>query len=99
MGAMHAVALGFDLHIPESNSLKAKRAVIRPIIEGLRHRFHASVAEIDHQDTWQRARIGVALVASSDARLRSAIDDVERYIDRAPDIDVLDVTTNWIEED
>ena len=96
---MHAAALAFDLHIPESNSLKAKRAAIKPIIEGVRHRFHASVAEIDHQDTWQRARIGVALVASSDGRLRSAIADVERFVDAAADVEVIDVTTSWFEED
>lgn len=96
---MHAAALAFDLHIPESNSLKAKRAVIKPIIEGLRHRFHVSVAEIEHQDTWQRARIGVAVVASSDGRLRSVIDDVERFVDSAPDVEVLTVDISWIEED
>jgi len=99
MESMHAAALAFDLHIPESNSLKAKRAVIKPIIEGLRHRFHVSVAEIEHQDTWQRARIGVAVVASSDGRLRSVIDDVERFVDSAPDVEVLTVDISWIEED
>jgi uncharacterized protein YlxP (DUF503 family) len=99
MEPMHAAALAFDLHIPESNSLKAKRAVIKPIIEGLRHRFHVSVAEIEHQDTWQRARIGVAVVASSDGRLRSVIDDVERFVDSAPDVEVLTVDISWIEED
>lgn len=99
MESMHAAALAFDLHVPESNSLKAKRAAIKPIIEGLRHRFHVSVAEIDHQDTWQRAGIGVAVVASSDGRLRSVIDDVERFVDAAPAIEVLDVTTTWFEED
>lgn len=98
-GSMHAAALAFDLQVPESNSLKEKRAAIRPLIEGLRHRFHASVAEIDHQDTWQRAGIGVALVASSDGRLRSAIDDVQRFVDTAPDVEVLDMTTTWFEED
>ena len=96
---MHAVALDFDLHIPESNSLKAKRAAIRPIIDGLRHRFHVSVSEIGHQDAWQRARIGVALVASSDRRLRSVIDDVEQFVNRAPGIEVLETTTFWFEED
>ena len=40
---------------PQSRSLKAKRAAIRPIVDGLRHRFRISVAEVDHQDQWQRA--------------------------------------------
>lgn len=98
MVVMHAAALAFDLHIPDSQSLKAKRAAIRPIIDGLRHR-HFSTAEIEYQDTWQRARIGVALVASSAGALRSLIDEVSRFVDTAADVEVLDVTTTWLEED
>ncbi len=62
---MHAVAVRFDLHVPASRSLKAKRAAIRPVVDGLRHRFKVSVAEVDYQDQWQRASIGVALVDGS----------------------------------
>ena len=47
---VHAVAVRFDLHVPASRSLKAKRAAIRPVVDGLRHRFKVSVAEVDHQD-------------------------------------------------
>ena len=67
---MHAAAMSFDLHIPESRSLKAKRAAIRPIVDGMRHRFRISVAEVDHQDQWQRATIAVAVVAESEGRVR-----------------------------
>ena len=43
---MHAAAISFDLHVPESRSLKAKRAAVRPIVDGLRHRFKVSGAEV-----------------------------------------------------
>ena len=66
---MHAAAVRFDLHVPASRSLKAKRAAIRPVVDGLRHRFKVSVAEVDYQDQWQRASIGVALVDGSAAHL------------------------------
>jgi uncharacterized protein YlxP (DUF503 family) len=88
---VHAAAVRFDLHIPESRSLKVKRAAIRPIVDGLRHRYHVSVAEIDHQDQWQRAEIGVALIAESDGHLRHVLDEVERFVARASDVEVLDV--------
>jgi uncharacterized protein len=88
---MHAAAVRFDLHIPESRSLKVKRAAIRPIVDGLRHRYHVSVAEIDHQDQWQRAEIGVALVAESDGHLRDVLDEVERFVARAADVELLEV--------
>lgn len=96
---MHAAAIAIDLHVPASQSLKAKRAAIVPIIEGLRHRFRVSVAEIGFQDTWQRARIGVAIVAATDGVLRSVIDDVEAFVDTAADVEVLDVAITWFEED
>ena len=88
---MHAAAVRFDLHIPESRSLKVKRAAVRPIVDGLRHRYHLSVAEIGHQDQWQRAELGVAVIAESDGHLHEVLDEVERFVARAPDVEVLDV--------
>ena len=77
---VHAAAACFDLHVPESRSLKTKRAAIRPIVDGLRHRFPVSVAEVDHQDQWQRAAIGVAVVGSSDTQVREVLASVERFV-------------------
>jgi uncharacterized protein len=95
---MHAAAVCFDLHVPESRSLKSKRAVVRPIVEGLRHRFRVSVAEVDHHDQWQRAAIAVAVVAESDGRLRQVLESVERFVAGAADIELLDAETVWLEE-
>jgi uncharacterized protein YlxP (DUF503 family) len=96
---VHAAAVCFDLHVPESRSLKRKRQAIRPIIDGLRHRFKLSVAEVDHQEQWQRASIAVAVVASSDSQLRDVLDSVERFVANAPDVELLDVETAWLEPD
>lgn len=94
---MHAAAVCFDLHVPESRSLKAKRAAVRPIIDGLRHRFRVSVAEVDHQDRWQRCAIGVAVVAESDGHLREVLGSVTRFVDAAPSVELLDTATTWME--
>lgn len=91
MAPVHAAAVRFDLHVPESRSLKVKRAAIRPIVDGLRHRFHCSVAETGYQDQWQRAEVAVALVAGSDGHLRRQLAAVERFVAAAPDVEVLDV--------
>ena len=88
---MHAAALRFELWVPDSRSLKTKRAAVRPIVDGLRHRLHVSVAEVDHQDTWQRAALGVAAVADHPARLDEVLDTVERFVRRAGSVEVLDV--------
>lgn len=96
---MHAAAVCFDLHVPESRSLKAKRAVIRPVVDGLRHRFHVSVAEVDHLDQWQRAAIGVAVVSASISQIEQVLASVERFVDTADGVELLDVDRAWLELD
>jgi len=95
---VHAAAACFDLHVPESRSLKTKRAAIRPIVDGLRHRFPVSVAEVGHQDQWQRAAIGVAVVGSSVTQVREVLASVERFVVSAADVELLDVETGWLEQ-
>jgi hypothetical protein len=87
----------FDLHVPESRSLKAKRAAIRPIVDGLRHRFHVSVAEVDFLDQWQRAAIGVAAVSGSFAHLEEVLESVERFVDTAAGVELLEVERTWLD--
>lgn len=96
---VHAAAVRFELFVPESHSLKEKRAVLRPIVDGLRHRFRVSVAEVDHQDTWQRAAIAVAVVAESDGHLREILTNIERQVADAADVELLDVETAWFDPD
>jgi uncharacterized protein YlxP (DUF503 family) len=62
------VALGMvELHLPDVESLKAKRHVLKGLKQKVRARFEVAVAEVDHQDMWQRATLAVAYV-SADAR-------------------------------
>ncbi len=96
---MHAAALSFDLHIPHSRSLKTKRACIRPVIDGLRHRFHVSVAEVGYQDQWQRSAIAVAVVGSSEHQVRDVLDTIERFVHTAADIEVLSADVTWLESE
>ena len=67
------VALGMvELHLPDVESLKGKRHVLRGLKEKVRALFECSVAEVDHQDSWQRATLAVAYV-SGDARHANAV--------------------------
>lgn len=97
MVGVHAVAVTFDLHVPESRSLKTKRAAIRPIVDGLRHRFHVSVAETGHLDQWQRAEIAVAIVAASDGRVLEILDTVERFVATAEGVELLGTEVAWFD--
>lgn len=96
---MHVAALELDLHVPAARSLKAKRAVVKPIVETVRRRFSVAVAEVDHHDQWQRAGIGVAVVATTPGRVTDILDEVERYVWAQPGIEVLAATRSWLEVD
>ncbi|MBM7114403.1 DUF503 domain-containing protein [Archangium primigenium] len=52
------------LQIPESGSLKAKRQVLRRVSERVKARFNVAVAEVDDQDLWQKATLGLAVVGN-----------------------------------
>ena len=52
---MHIGILQFTFQIPHAASLKDKRAVITPILDGARRRHRVAVAEVGHQDRWQRS--------------------------------------------
>ncbi len=94
---MDAAVARFELHVPASHSLKAKRAAIRPVIDGLRHRFRLSVAEVDHHDTWQRSAVAVAVVAADHRHVEEVLDAVERFVAAAADIELLGVEITWLD--
>lgn len=81
-----------------ADSLKAKRAIITPILEGSRRRHHVSAAEVDHQDDWHRSELAFATVASSATRATEALDTVERFVWSFPEIDVLDTWRHWVDD-
>jgi uncharacterized protein len=73
------VALGMvELHLPDVLSLKDKRHVLKGLKQKVRARFEVAVAEVDHQDTWQRATLAIAYV-SADSRHANAV--VSKAID------------------
>jgi hypothetical protein len=64
----------------------------------MRKRWSISIAEVDHHDLWQRAAIGVAMVAPDPKHLSNLIDDVRRYIDAQPEVEVVEVSVLSLEE-
>jgi len=72
--------LSAELRFPEAHSLKEKRMYLRSAKAQLQKRFGASVAEVDHHDVWQRARITLALVARQHGEAERLLADAERYL-------------------
>jgi uncharacterized protein YlxP (DUF503 family) len=75
------VLMRVHLHFPDAGSLKGKRAELNRVKAHLRERCGASVAEVAHQDTWQRSTLAVALAAGSPGRCSEAADAVCRLLD------------------
>jgi uncharacterized protein YlxP (DUF503 family) len=71
--------LQIEVEIPESFSLKAKRGVVKSLKERLRQRFNVSASEVDAQDVWNRARLGVACVALDARGARETLEKVVRF--------------------
>ena len=69
-----------ELHLPENGSLKGKRKYLKSARAQLHERFGASVAEVDHHDLWQRARLTVACVARGHTELQQLLDGAERFL-------------------
>ena len=80
MGAGYVGILSVELHFPEAGSLKGKRKYVKSAKAQLQNRFGASVAEVDHHELWQRARLTVACVAREHHEVEELLDDAERYL-------------------
>jgi uncharacterized protein len=70
----------FELHFPESHSLKEKRMHLRSVKAQLSNRVACSIAEVDHHDTWQRSRLTLACVARDAGEADRLIDTAERWL-------------------
>ncbi len=78
--------LTLEIHIPDARSLKDKRQVLRSLKDRLRGQFNVAVAELDHQDLWQRALVGVVSLSGDEEHLhqffRAVIEESERLLGR-----------------
>ncbi len=84
-----------ELHLPGSRSLKDKRSVVQGLKERIRHRVRASVAEVEHQDLWQRAALGVAVVSGERRQVDEMLQTVRHLVQATHGAELLD----WQEQE
>jgi uncharacterized protein YlxP (DUF503 family) len=70
-----------ELHVPAARSLKEKRAVLQSLSARIRNQYHVSVAEIDAQDSWNLAVLGIAVVSNDGGHAREMIDHIVSHLD------------------
>lgn len=85
-----------EFRIYEVSSLKEKRAVLQRTMSRLKQKFNVSVAEIGHQDVWQRTRIAVATVASSQLATEREIENTLKFLDSFPEWERLETIYEWL---
>ncbi len=71
-----------DLRIPENQSLKGKRHVLRKVIDRVKHQFNVSISEVGDNDLWQRTQIGICAVGNDRRHINSSLDKVIDFIER-----------------
>jgi uncharacterized protein YlxP (DUF503 family) len=88
---MHVGVCIIDLRLPGNGSLKGKRRVVKSVVTRLSREFNVSVAEVDDQNVWQRAVLGVACVSSSASYAHGQLERVVQWIEEQRlDLELLD---------
>jgi uncharacterized protein len=86
----------YDLRIPDSRSLKDKRAVVRSLTASLRAKFNCAVAEVDHQEVWQRAAIAISVISDSHFHARQMLSEIGRRVETHPGAEVIQTTVDVV---
>jgi uncharacterized protein len=83
--------LTLHLAVPGCMSLKEKRSRLKPLIFRLHREFNISVAEMDHQDSWQNAVVACAMITSDQAQTHRSLQKVVHWVETHwPDLEVAD---------
>jgi len=88
--------LTLDLHFPGARSLKDKRQALRSLETRIRNRHNVSLAEVEHQDLWQRARLAVVGVNTDHSHLESTLQAVAGEAATARDVELVDQQVEFL---
>jgi uncharacterized protein YlxP (DUF503 family) len=87
------------LHLPECHTLKEKRQIIKSVIVRVRNQFSVAIAEVDENDLWQIANLGISCVSNSHQHASEILENVRHYIEESrPDLLITTSETeiiNW----
>lgn len=94
---MHVAGMRVELRIRDARSLKDKRRVLKSLLGEIGKAHPIAIAEVDHQDLWNRASVGVAAVSSSPGQVERMLRTVEKDIDDWDGVELLGVSTSYLE--
>lgn len=86
---MRVGILTVELFIGEAGSLKDKRRHLKSLLTRLRNRYNVSVAEVDHQENWQRTTLAVAVVSNRTAHVDESLQEVVNFIAAQTSVEII----------
>jgi uncharacterized protein YlxP (DUF503 family) len=94
MAAIGVITL--ELRLEDSHSLKDKRHYVKGLKDRLRGKFNVAVAEIDHQELWQRGLLACVTVSADQAHAERVLQAVEREAALLLGPILVDATVEWL---
>ena len=91
--------LTLEIHIEDAQSLKDKRQVLRSLKDRLRAHFNVAVAELAHQELWQRSRIGVVTISSDAKHLEESLSAIATESENILGRDLVSQEIEYFDED
>jgi uncharacterized protein len=85
----------FECIIYDVHSLKEKRAVLQRVLTRLKQKFNVSVSEVDFQDSWQRSKIAIAVVASAHIPAQKELQNALKFVDSFPEMERTITDIEW----
>jgi len=80
-----------ELYIFHAYSLKDKRQVIKSIIDRLKSRYNISIAEVGHNDVWNKSEIGISCVSNSKSQINEVFNKIVDFIDNDERVDITNI--------
>ena len=90
--------LTLEIHISDARSLKDKRQVLRSLKDRLRAHYNVAVAELDHQDVWQRSRVGVVSISNDGKHLEESLSAIAAESERVLGRDLVSQDIAYFED-
>jgi uncharacterized protein YlxP (DUF503 family) len=94
---MPIASLTIEIEIPQAQSLKDRRQVVRSLKDRLRHAFNLAIAELDSGEVWNRATIGIAVISSSSSYLTGQLHVIDQAAHRIVNGLGAQITDSWAE--
>jgi uncharacterized protein YlxP (DUF503 family) len=88
--------LRLEVHVPNARTLKDKRSVLNSLKDQLRGRFNISVAEVDANETWQRATVGISTLGNSRAYAEGLLREVTAWVRNTRLIELIAIEEEYL---